>query len=342
MPFFDEEQLKKQIKTGEFAPLYFIYGEESFLKRFYAEDIIKKTVPPGFETFGLHRFDASASVGEIIEAANTMSLMGGRICVSVKDMPLNSLSKDDAEALRGFIKDPPDSAVVIFLFDEISVNPKKEAKWNTWLKHASAAGVCACIDKRSQAALCKLLMGTASKKGCELERREADYLIMQAGDSMDTLSTELEKICAYAAGRKISIDDIDRIVIKSPEAKVFDLSKAIVAGRADTAYKILDTLLAAREEPIMILGVLVSAYADMYRAKLASQSVINARDPANYFNYRNKEFRLTNASRDGAKYSVEQLRRSLSLLDTADTRLKSTGLDSRTVLEELVLGLLRI
>jgi DNA polymerase-3 subunit delta len=80
----------------------------------------------------------------------------------------------------------------------------------------------------------------------------------------------------------------------------------------------------------------------MYRAKLASQSVINARDPANYFNYKNKEFRLANASRDGAKYTIEQLRTALDELDEADCKLKSTSVDPKIVLEELVLGLLRI
>ena len=54
------------------------------------------------------------------------------------------------------------------------------------------------------------------------------------------------------------------------------------------------------------------------------------------FGYRGREFRVKNALRDSARYSVEFLRKALSLLEEADYRLKSSRADSRLIVEQAV------
>ena len=94
----------------------------------------------------------------------------------------------------------------------------------------------------------------------------------------------------------------------------------------------------------MILGVLSKAYVDMYRVRAAKEKGISYTNLSALFpaSYKNKSFILDNAARDGSGYSITQLKNALSILSDTDRRLKSTGEDGKTVLEELILRLLRI
>ncbi len=86
----------------------------------------------------------------------------------------------------------------------------------------------------------------------------------------------------------------------------------------------------------MILGTLVGAYVDMYRVKLSLSGGERAEYPAQFFNYKGKEFRLRNAARDAAKLDIRQLRGCLDVLNTA---LKSGVADPKITLERLLVQL---
>lgn len=135
---------------------------------------------------------------------------------------------------------------------------------------------------------------------------------------------------------------IDRLVVKNLDAKVYDLSKAIVSGAYDKAYSILDLLFYQNEEPVSVLAVLSSSYVDMYRVRTAVQSGLPVTEPARYFDYSRKEFRLTNAERDAKRLSTSMVRESLRTLLAADTALKSARGDRRIVMEKLIAQLLLI
>ena len=46
----NESAIKDQIKNQAFAPLYFIYGEEAYLKRYYVDKLAARAVDPAFES----------------------------------------------------------------------------------------------------------------------------------------------------------------------------------------------------------------------------------------------------------------------------------------------------
>ena len=190
--------------------------------------------------------------------------------------------------------------------------------------------------------LTKLIEKGAKERGCSLGFSEANYLISSVGDDMTVILNELEKICAYKKQGTVTKNDIDAVVIKSVQARAFDLAKALVANNCDTAMSILDTLISMKEEPINILGAIITPYVDMYRVKVYVSGGMRAEDAAKDFNYRNKEFRLTNAAKSASKYSVRQIRSFLEVLYDADTLLKSTSLNGRLILEQTITKLLLI
>lgn len=345
--FFKEEELKRQIKSGDFARIYVLYGDESYLKQHYAELIALKTVEKDFKDFNLHILDGTKTdINMLSDCVLSFPMMGGYSCTVVTDYPLLAAVGEKGKINEEFdavISQLPETTVLVFKVDfEVDL---KNAKWTKLLKYIdSKGGVLAELCKRTSSQLVKLITDSAKKKGCDISRDDAYYMLNAVGDDMRTLRNELDKVCAYKKEGAITRADIDAVAVTSVEAKVFSLSRYIVSGDGDNALLTLSNLFKLREEPVAVLGVLSKAYVDMYRVKAIKEKGLPAEKLSEYFpaSYRGRGFIITNAARDGAKYSLLSLKNALSVLFDADRRLKSTGEDPKAVLEEVVLRLLRI
>ncbi len=347
MAQFNEENLKKQIKTCEFSRVYFIYGNEGYLKQYYANLICDKAVDKDFADFNLKKLDGkSTNLNEINDCVYSFPMMGEYTCTLVKDFPLNDYIGDRGKVdpeFEGILSDIPESSVLVFWQDTIDVD-EKNSKWAKVIKIIDSIGVCAKIDKRTRSALEKLIISSAQKKDCTLSRENAAYMVSLVGEDMSTLQNELQKVCSFTGSGEITKVHIDKTVIVSVEAKIFQLSRMIVKGEADKAFENLGNLFKLREEPVIILSVLSKAYVDMYRVKAIKEAGIPYSKLSDDFpaSYKGKGFVLDNAANDGSHYTLTQLKAALDLLSDADRRLKSTGEDSKIIIEELVLRLLRV
>ena len=347
MAFLNEETLKKHLKSGDFARVYMIYGDEGYLKQFYTSQISAKAISPDFADFNLKKLDGkSTSLNEIYDCISTFPMMDNYTCTIVTDFPLNSYFGDRGKLDKDFeeiISDIPETSILIFWMDTLEVDVKA-TKWANAIKLIDSLGVCAQLDKRTRSALEKLLVSSAAKKDCVLQKDVAGYMISLVGEDLSTLQNELNKVCAYAGSGEITKSHVDETVIISVEAKIFQLSRMIAKKEADNAFENLANLFKLREEPVVILSVLAKAYVDMYRVKAckekgSSYSSLSAAFPGAY---KGRGFILDNAAKDSNGYSLKQLKDALFLLSDADRRLKSTGEDSKIVLEELILRLLRV
>ncbi len=347
MALLNEDGLKKEIKNGEFSRIYFIYGDEGYLKQHYSNTICAKAVPKDFEDFNLKKLEGKdTDLNEIYDCISSFPMMSEYTCTLVKDFPLNTFIGDRGkvdEEFNSVISDIPESSILIFWMDTIEVD-EKNSKWSKIIKLCDEYGASANICKRSRSDLQKLLISSAAKKDCTLSRECAVYIITLVGEDMATLQNELNKVCAYKKHGEITKTDIDKTVIVSVEAKIFNLSRMIVRGEADNAFENLNNLFKLREEPVVILSILSKAFVDMYRVKAIKETGLSYTKLAEDFpsSYKGRSFVLDNASNDGKNYTVTQLKNAIDILSDADRRLKSTGEDAKTILEELILRLLRL
>ncbi len=341
MAVLTEKELKQQIKSGSFANLYLIFGDESYLKQHYVSQICEKAVDKDFSDFNMHKFDGKeAAIDDISNAVEAMPMMSELSCVLVKDLPLDTLSDNDYEKLVSILSDLPETCVFIFYIDNAKTDKRKGGKFSNILNIAEQKGAVVELNKLNLSELNKLITSGVQKRGCTIDYSNANYFINCVGDDLNLLLNEMDKLCFYVKSGEIKKADIDDVCVKSIEAKVFDLSKALLQNNCDKAFSLLDTLYSQKTEPVLIAGTLISAYVDMYRAKIAILAGERAEDVSKFYNYKNKEFRLRNAAKDASELTITQLRLCLDELSKADELLKGSGFDSRLVLEQCMSKLL--
>lgn len=339
MAKFSEKGFKEQIKSGEFSNAYLIYGEEGYLKNHYVSLMKKKIVDPVFESFNFHKFEGKdISLDDILKDAQMLPMMSEYNFVLVRDYPIEK-SKAEQKLLLEFLSDVPESTIIVFLYDSLEPDVKS-ASFKKIVTAFDNSGCVVNLEKRSEADVAKLLVSGAKKRGSVLDINNAKYLISVAGNDMKILLNELDKLSYFSQGTEITKDTIDNMATKCLQARVYDLSKAVVAGNADTAYEVIDTLFVMKEDPILILAVIGGVYVDMYRVKCAKTAGFSYDDVAKHYNYKGREFALRNASRDCAKLTEEQLRNSLDAIMDTDLKLKSTAIDKKLLLEELIVKLI--
>lgn len=336
-----EAELKKELRAETPQRLYYLYGNEKYLVKHYYDKLSEKLGGKHPSDFSYHVFQTLDQIDQIAVAANVVPFMGGRVFVGIADADASKLSDGQFEKLMQLFEEIPESTTVVIA--QLTINPDMvKSKNKKMLAALTKLGVCTELGKMGDMALQKQLVSWALKRGAALNPVDAGRIVSYCGTDLQNLKNELDKLCAYTDNGEITREAIELVVVKNFEARVFDLSKFVVAGDCDSAYKQLDQLFYQREEPISILAVLSLAYVDMYRVRAAIESGQRAQDVAEYYDYKRKEFRLSNAERSAKKLPTQALRESLGILTETDEMMKSTPRDNALLLQELIAKLLMI
>lgn len=340
----DENSIKKHIRQGDFASLYFVYGDESYLSSFYANNLASSITDTSGMSFNYYYFDSeTVSFQAVYEACESLPMMSDRVCVFIKDFPFLKITADELKQYTEYLPSIPSSTTLIFLMATTEVDEKQNSKWKTVLDAMNRNGVIFCLSKRSDSQVAELLVRSAGKRNTTISRETAEYFISVVGNEMTVLLNEFDKLCAFSGGNEITREMIDSIAVKSVEASVFDLTTAINNGKADRAFEILSELLKNKTEPTVIIGTIAFGYVDIYRAKTAAENRANTRDVVAAFpSYKGKTFRLDKAANSARNLSMEQVKDLISAVSEADIKIKSFSMNNTVILEELIAKLVHI
>lgn len=338
-----ENEFKKNISLKNFKNVYFIYGEEKYLVKHYSKSLIEKIVGKKPSDFNFQQIKNTDKIDDIIQSAEMLPLGIDMKCVFVSDYDVNSLSESDFKKIMEFISDIPPACTVIFSLSTLIFDTKKiSSKWKKFMDIIDKFGIILVCDKRTDTALEKQLVSWAEKVGVKMYPNVANKLIKMCGTDLLMLRNELEKLCAYSGYTEVTADMVADISTKNLETNIFRLSTAIFTGNSNLAFEIIDILFYQREKAVSILAVLSLAYIDIYRVRVAYESGKNINEISNFFKeYKgNSSFRLKNAEKISSKISTTALRKSIHCIVQADTTLKSTKVNERMLIENLIAKLL--
>ena len=265
------QKFKADLSAGAVGCAYIFYGEESYLREYYLEELRKKLVPVGFEEFNYHRLEGKdLTVQALTEMAEAMPMLSERTLIVVTDFDIFKLGEEQREKLIGLLEDIPPYCCLVFVYDTVAYKPNKTMK-----KLCKAIGDhVQAVEFRAQDSsdLVAWIVRRFRALDKEIDRQTAEYLIFTCGGLMTGLVPEIQKIGAYAKGKAITQKDIDDVADPVLSAEVFKLSDAVLQGNYDLAASILGDLLKMQTEPIMILAALGSQLRRIYTARIAIDS----------------------------------------------------------------------
>ena len=336
-----EETLKKNIAKGV-GGVYILFGNDGYLKKNYAERISKKTAEKD-DVFNYSKFSGECLLQEVYDACMQLALMNDKKYVELVDFDFEKCSKAELTMLCELICSVPETTVFVMRFDTFSFDEKKSSKFKSLLSSCDeAGGLSVKLSHRSRAELAKMLQNGALKRGGKMDYSAANYLLETAGEDIELLQNELNKLIYFANGNLITKQTVDKVSVKSVEASVYSLSKYILATETEKALSCLNELLYMRIEPMIILYTVSGVFVDMYRVFSAKREGKDNSTVIKTFSYKNKAFLVENASRDLRRYDFKRLNLCLEALIDADRSLKSFGGNDRVILEQLILRLVYI
>lgn len=321
-----DQDFEKHIKTGEFLPVYFLYGEEPFLVERAGRQLLDATVDPGMKDFNLNIYYGADCKGtEISDTAQTLPMFSPRRVVVVKQA--DKLPGATQEGLLAYISNPCPETSLIFLAGK----PDMRRKFFAELKKQKG---CVEFKKLYENRLSPFINSEAASHGKKIESAGADLLGFLVGNNLQALASQIEKAATYVGDKpNITVDDIRAIVSSSKEFSVFELARYIGEKNLPKGLATLEMMLQNGDEAPMILGGLASHFRRIWRIR----ELIDQKMPSAEIGKQLKinSFFLGEQVNQAKKHSVAELRRLMEKIYQADISVKSGGI-AATVLQGIV------
>lgn len=343
----------KTVKQGNLSNLYFLYGTESYFVKKARDLIISLTVSAGARDFNLITFDfekgEKADFNALVDAIESfpMPVMSPgflgeqKKCVIVKNCDYDKLLKADFEKMLSIIADMEqnDTTVLVLCQTNATVDMKKSAKYKKLAEEVSRLGIACEFPQKDKLTLKRALCEKARKENVNMDMDVADALIARTSQSYSVLENEMQKLIAYAreTNGEITLQFVDLCTIPSIEASAFDLAKLILKNQYEAAFLKLSDLFFLRQEAVAVLSALSMAFSDIYRAFCANQAGKKPDDVTLDFAYsKNRLFAVRNAFSDVRSFKPNQIHACIRALFEADLQLKSSKLNDRLILEQML------
>jgi DNA polymerase-3 subunit delta len=262
------DQLRAALKSGEIGRVYIFHGEETYLRQRYLEQLRERLVPAGFEEFNYHRLNGKGlTMQELADAVEAMPMMAEHTLVTVTDLDIFRLDERSRTQLAELLDDFPEYCTLVFIYDLIPYKRDGKMKKLAAALDRSAVEVEFCQQERDQ--LLRWIKRRFAALGKDIDSAAADHLLFTCGTLMTDLVPEIEKIGAYAKGRQITPADINAVADPVLDARIFDMTNCVTAGKYDEAAGLLAELLRMQTEPIAILAALGRELRRLYTARIA-------------------------------------------------------------------------
>jgi DNA polymerase-3 subunit delta len=177
------------------------------------------------------------------------------------------------------------------------------------------------------------LVRRAAARGIDLAPEGAVALVEAVGEDPAALAQALEQAASVFPGERIAREHVERQFRGLGEQHVWDLCDRAFGRDAPGAMRALRTLLAAREDPLLVLGGLASRLRDLLRVRsLPDRMPLGelARAAGLRFEWQARRYR-----EQARRFSLEELVAIHAEIVEADRALKS-GADAEIVLPVLL------
>ncbi len=338
----DAKTITAQLKKGELHNLYYLYGQNVSGVELLTKAIIKKAVGDN-EEFAINKLSGrELNVSDFRDMTEMIPMMSDYNCILVNDYNCDEQKEDKTKQLIEALREIPPHTVVIFNvtgFDVKNGRKTVSGKNKKLIDFAAKNGIVCEQGIKTPAELAKEITAKVSSRGGMISLNNAQELAAMCLSDTLLINNEIEKLCAYADGREITGEMLEKLVSRQRDVTVYKLAGAVCSFNQKAAFDALDELMEQRVNRGIILGTISNSFLDLYRAACARQSGRSISDVMGDFDYK-REFAVRNAFRDSSRISVQRLRKCIAILRNTAAQLNSTSANEKIMLEKAVTQML--
>lgn len=236
-------RIEEELKTNELSRIQLIYGEETYLVRYYKNKLIAKLSNPNDEMNVTMFTNRTISTSDVAEAGQVMPFFAERRLLVVE----NSLFFKNKCDMLDYLKEFPDTTYVIFIEKKVD----HRNRLYRWINKNGCVTECRHLPAPK---LKQWIAGYAKKAGKTITVSAVEMLLERTGTDMQLLSNEMEKCIGYV-GKEVAIDKEDVNVISTGVvmSKIFDMIDAVAMKKKEQALRYYNDLYINRESPMSIL-----------------------------------------------------------------------------------------
>jgi len=307
------KQILANVEQGKAEPIYYLYGDEPFKLREFTDKFQDAFLGEQADrSFSVDRLDGSVcSVSEIIDTAATTGFLfsasnesAGRRLVFVRQ----AQSLKNTEKLLPWCEEQRSvgggSSVVLLLGD--SLDGRK--KLHQWFR---AQGLAVEFKKAADRELVQWAQYLAKKRGITLSGEAVESLAFLCDGSLNRLDQEIEKAWLYrggSAGIELAARDVAAVASQDVSHEMADFVAAVLEGKRVRALLSCGKVVRSAEDALGFVGFCVWAIKNPER------------------------FRST-----GSLLRRGQVQTALLGLERLDRKLKSSGAEPQSLLNEFIL-----
>ena len=183
---------------------------------------------------------AEVSGDDVVAAANALGLFAGEGRLILVD-GVEAWKADDAKAIAAYLKAPVPATTLALVADEL----KKDAPLAKAVAGAGEVLIWEVAKKSVQSWVAEQF----KLHGAKAEPEAARALIVQVGDDLYELATEIDKLVTWAAGEPITAAAVEELVAARAEASNFALTDAWGARDLAGVLRATEQLLERTPDP---------------------------------------------------------------------------------------------
>ena len=320
------DQLQSHLQKKQFAPIYFLMGEEPFYIDEVSDYIEEHALPEEQRDFNqMLVYGKETDADEVIAMAKEFPVGSEKRVVIVKE----AKELKNIERLLKYAEAPSQTAILVICYKYATLRA-------TQLKAVEKNGVVFHSEKMKEYNLAAWIQKHVAKYQFKMQPAVANLLAENIGVDLSRIDNEFKKLTIFLPpNSEITADIVEKHIGISKEYNVFELQNALAERKIDKAYKIVHYICQnIKQSPnVVTINNLASFYLKLLAYNLSDKS---PEAKARVFG-KNDYIQRINVGY-AQNHSVLELQKNISILREYDAKIKGveSNLPDEEILKELV------
>jgi DNA polymerase-3 subunit delta len=239
MPTLSLNALRKEVKAGKLAPVYYFHGAEETQKEEVLAALVDLAVDPASRDFNYDTRHATTLDPEALHAlVNTLPMMAERRVVVIRDVDGWTVKSPSRKVLLEYLAKPAPETLLV-----LHQGPPKEEKKDEIDDDLGALAKVVNFPELDVEEALAWVTRRAKQLEIPLTAEGATHLVNATGTQLALLRMELEKLAALGSTTPIGVETVGEMVGIRHGETIFDWRDAVLTRDAARATAMLPRIL---------------------------------------------------------------------------------------------------